>query len=200
VTDENAAGAAAVKTKKAVADRQWIDAAGVEVTDETTATGFRYKDLASGKAFVWQSGGDAGKAITMLAIFGGLTKAGNIRNTLVNTPGADPNDDIVAAISEWFDGVDGGKWGEERVGGPGSRFNRDVLAQAIAEASGHAVGSDFHQARLKRLNDNDKVQDPDKKAGVLILYGTFALRNKAVKDLYHSLLPVNTSAPDLAAL
>jgi hypothetical protein len=200
VTDTNAAGAATKAKKAAVADRQWIDLTGAEVSDETTATGFRYKDLATGKSFVWQSGGAAGTAITMLAIFGGLTKAGNIRNTLVNAPGADPNEDVVQAINDWFDGVDLGKWGEERVGGPGSRFNREILARAIAEASGHAIGSDFYNARLKRLNENDKVQDPDKKPGTLILYGTFAMRNKIVKDLYNSLLPVNTTAPDLAAL
>lgn len=199
MTDVSTATTADTK-RKAVADRQWVDATGTEVKDPTEATGFRYVDLATKSAYVWQSGGEPGKAITMLAVFGGLTKAGNVRNTAINGPGGDPNADVIATIQEWFDLLETGQWGEERVGGVGARFNKDLLAQAIAEAAGHVVGSEFHLARLARLEANEKVQDPDKKAGTEILYGTFALRNKLVRDRYNELAPSKTTVPDVAAL
>ena len=192
----------AESSRKAVADRQWIDAAGKEVTDEMKATGFRYVDLATKEAFVYQVVPGSQAAIA-LAIMGGLTKAGNIRNTAVNGPGADPASNPIELIADWFQELDNGIWSAERAGGPGARFNKDLLAQAIATAAGHKVGSEFHLARLARLEANERVQDPDKKVDAdknLILYGTFALRNKAVKDAYDALIPKKTTAPAVDAL
>lgn len=200
MTDVSTTATSGKVTKAAVADRQWVDPTGAEVKDETEATGFRYVDLASKAAFVYQTGGEAGKALTMLAIFGGLTKAGNIRNTAINGPGGDPNADVVEIIAEWFAALDTGKWGEERTGGPGARFNKELLAQAIAQAVGQPVDSEFHKARLARLEANEKVQDPDKKAGAEILYGTLALRNTKVRELYTALLPVRGTQPAVTDL
>jgi len=178
---------------RAVATRQWIDAAGQEV-DEDAATGCRYTDLESGKPFVYQTGLPAGGHATMLAIFGALTKAGNIRSTIVNmkTDGGDPIDGIDAWFTEL---VDNGVWSKsDRVGG-GMRFNADVLARAIAHAKGEH-GHDAHLPYLNRITNRDKVRDPGDKSGKKeISYAAFAYRNTAVKNQYHATLPADTAAP-----
>jgi hypothetical protein len=194
MTDENA-GAGTTKKIEAVADRQWIDAFGQEV-EADEATGFKYVDKASNKFFVWQSGHHPGTALTMLAIFGGLTKAGNIRNTLVNSKNADPNADVIGGISDWFSELDNGIWAAERTGG-GIRVNAEVLAQAIAEAKGETDPSPYKA----RIDNRDKVKDPgDKNGKKEILYSTFALRNKTVEGIYQRLLPSHGAAPDVSAL
>lgn len=186
----------ATATREAVADRKWIDAAGNEA-EADAATGFRYLDLATQKAFVWQSGHAAGTALTMLAIFGGLTKAGNIRNTLVNGPKGDPNADVIGGIQEWFDELDNGTWAADRVGGGGMRFNAEALSRAIATAK----GEHDHSAYLAKITSRLKVKDPgDKNGKKEILYATLAYRNPVVKEHYHKLLPADSTAPSLGDL
>ncbi len=188
-----------------VADRQWIDATNTEVEDPALATGCRYIDLAAqasglGKAaFIYQTGLPAGQHATMLAIFGALTKAGNIRNTLVNAKN-DPNADVVQGIEDWFaELIDNANWAADRVGG-GIRVNPEALARAIASVKNeHHDGA--HQKYLDRIVNKDKVLDPGDKAGKkLILYSTFALRNKQVEAAYNRELPQHAAAPDASAL
>src|SRR5258708_19457903 len=99
-------GASATKLRPPVADRQWIDAANVEVDDPALATGCRYVDLEMQAAklpcaFVYQTGLPACQHATMLAVCGALTKAGNIRNPLVNAnAGAGPT--AIHAIKDCF--------------------------------------------------------------------------------------------------
>jgi hypothetical protein len=189
--------------RQTVADRQWVDASGAETTDETKATGFRYVLLgpgekkpdrvASGVSFVYQVGTEAGNPETMLAIFGGLTKAGNIVNTATHgdSPMNDPKE-IIADVKAWFDDLDGGKWGEERVSGPGARFDREHLATALHQVTGKP--RDEFVAKLAEgapkitINAQNK-QDPAGKRSVL--YGTFALYNSKVKEAYNKLAGTN---------
>ncbi len=194
------AGNSGAETEKraAVADRQWVDANGNEVTDPALATGFAYVDLVSKDKFVYQCK-DGTAATRMLAIFGGLTKAGNIRNTAVNGPKGDPNADVIETIADWFRELDEGRWGAERAGGVGARFNKELLAQAIAQVAGQPVGSEFHTTRLARLNANEKVADPDRPKAE-ILYGTLALRNRKVKEAYEALVPTKSKEPGIEAL
>jgi hypothetical protein len=183
-------------TREAVADRQWIDAAGVEVDSPESATGFRYVDKASNKAFVWQTKLPAGEAATMLAIFGGLTKAGNIRNTLVNGPKGDPTADVIQGISDWFDELDSGTWSADRVGG-GIRVNAEVLAAAIAAVKGESDPAKY----LARITSKEKVKDPGDKQGKRdILYSTLAMRHPQVQAEYHKRLPAHSAAPSLGEL
>jgi hypothetical protein len=182
-----------------VADRQWIDAANVEVEDPALATGCRYVDLISKRAFTYQTGLPAGQHNTMLAVFGALTKAGNIRSTLVNTKN-DPNADVIQGIEDWFSElIDNGNWAADRVGG-GIRVNPEALARAIAVVKGeHYAGA--HDRYLQRIVSKDKVLDPGDKAGKkTILYSTFALRNKQVEAEYNRQLPQHAAAPELSAL
>jgi hypothetical protein len=185
-------------TKAPVADRQWINEAGEQVENPELATGFRYVDLASRRAFVWQTKGIAGAAITMAAIFGGLTKAGNIRSTLVNGPKGDPRADVIQGISDWFDELDNGVWSADRVGG-GIRVNPEILARAIANVKNERHDG-AHTVYMDKITSKLKVQDPGKKAGMEILYSTFAMRNKAVEAEYNRLLPAHEAAPQVTDL
>ncbi len=160
----------AEKAKKAaIADRQWIDAAGKEVDDNEKATGFRYVWKATGRAFVYQfNASAAGNPETMLAIFGGLTKAGNIANTK-------DDGDPIDSIAEWFKGLDGGTWPRETgVGGP--RYNAERLAAAIASVKGGAA-----DGFLAKCQANADLKLPD---GSVVKYMTAAMRNKDVAAAY----------------
>ncbi len=195
---------AATKLRPPVADRQWIDAANTQVDTPDLATGCRYIDLEMQAAklpcaFVYQTGLPAGHHATMLAVFGALTKAGNIRNTLVNSKGGDAST-VIQGIEDWFSElIDNGNWAADRVGG-GIRVNPDALAKAIAVVKGeHHEGA--HTKYLDRIINKDKVLDPGDKAGKKeILYSTFALRNKQVEAEYNRQLPQHAAAPDLGQL
>ena len=190
--------------KPPVADRQWIDAANTEVDDPALATGCRYVDLEMQAAklpcaFIYQTGLPAGSHATMLAIFGALTKAGNIRNTLINSKGGDAST-VIQGIEDWFaELIDNGNWAADRVGG-GIRVNADALAKAIAVVKGeHHAGAE--KRYLDRITNKEKVLDPgDKQGKKQILYSTFAMRNKQVEAEYNRQLPQHAAAPDLAAL
>ncbi len=195
-------GASATKLRPPVADRQWIDAANVEVDDPALATGCRYVDLEMQAAklpcaFVYQTGLPAGQHATMLAVFGALTKAGNIRNTLVN---AKRGDGTTVGVEQWFDElINNANWAADRVGG-GIRVNPEALAKAIAVVK-NELHDGAHQKYLDRVLNKDKVLDPGDKAGKKeILYSTFALRNKAVEAEYNRQLPQHAAAPDLGQL
>lgn len=202
MTDANQATTA--KLRPPVADRQWIDASNSEVDDPAQATGCRYVDLelqAKGLpcAFIYQTQLPAGQHATMLAIFGALTKAGNIRSTLVNTKGGDGSD-VIQGIEDWFaELIDNSNWAADRVGG-GIRVNPEALAKAIAIVKNElqAGASDRY---LARIVNKDKVKDPGDKTGKKeIFYATFALRNKQVEAEYNRQLPQHAAAPELSAL
>jgi hypothetical protein len=186
------------KTKReAIADRVWVDANGVETKDETLATGFTYVWKANGRKFTYMLGGvQAGDPEAMLAIFGGLTKAGNIANTWKNLPDNERGPDPIDDITDWFKGLDSGKWGEERAGGVGTRFDKAKLAEALAlfDAAHQKRPASYFQAKL---DAGDKVTPKGEKRE--ILYGTYALRNVDVKRHYEALVPP-TNAPDASAL
>lgn len=198
MTDTSVANTAAAKGRgEAVADRQWVDGGNNEVSDPAEATGCRYVDKASNRAFVYQTGLPAGQHATMLAVFGALTKAGNIRSTLFNK---DPSADIIQGIEDWFaELMDNGNWAADRVGG-GIRVNPEVLARAIAWVKGeHAEGA--HVPYLERITRKDKVLDKGDKTGQKeILYSTFAMRNKQVEQKYNELLPTHAAAPAISDL
>src|SRR5258708_5440453 len=154
---------------------------------------------ASARAFIYQTGLPAGSRDTMLAVFGALTKAGHIRNYLVNSKG-DTNADVIDGVEQWFDElINNANWAADRVGG-GLRVNPEALAKAIAVVK-NELHDGAHQKYLDRVLNKDKVLDPGDKAGKKeILYSTFALRNKAVEAEYNRQLPQHAAAPDVSAL
>jgi hypothetical protein len=179
--------------REAIAERNWVLADGSDTTDETKATGFSYVWKANGRKYTHQFDPDtAGESATMLAIFGGLTKAGNIANTWKTLPENERGPDPIDDISEWFKRLDEGAWGEERAGGVGTRFDKEKLAVAIAHVTKRHV-DEF----LAKLNAGEKVTPKGEKRE--ILYGTYALRNDAVRQKYNELVPA-TNAPTAEAL
>ena len=178
--------------RQAIADRIWVDENGTETKDETAAKGFAYVWKASGRKFVYTLGTEPGDPETMLAIFGGLTKAGNIANTWKGLPENERGNDPIDDIADWFKNLDSGKWGEERAGGVGTRFDKVHLATAISKVTGKP-----HADILARLEAGEKVTPKGEKRE--ILYGTYALRNEDVKRHYNALVPA-TNAPDASDL
>lgn len=193
--------------REGIAERLWVDADGNETTNEK-ATGFTYvwkgADKYGGavpegqrRKFTYQFGEDPGSTLVMHAIFGGITRAGNIANTWANLPenerGADPIDDI-AAVFEFCD--KNGLWGEERAGGVGTRFDKEKLAQALEQfdAGKQNRPASYFQAKL---DAGEKVLPKGEKRE--ILYGTYALRNDEVKRHYTALVPA-ANAPGASDL
>lgn len=166
--------------KAAIADRQWVDADGKEVSEKEKATGFRYVWKSSGRAFVYQfNAKSAGNPETMLAIFGGLTWSGNIANS--NKDAGDPID----IIAEKFKELDSGKWPVETgVGGP--RFNPERMAAAIASVKGGDVAS-----FLAKCQANADLKLPD---GSVVKYMTAANRNTDVAAAYAKSATTTVSA------
>jgi len=118
------------KGKRQVAVRDWINAAGEVVKTEEEATGIQYKDLESGKTFQWQSGGDAGQGATMLACFGALTLAGNVRSGWFQADG-DKEADAIEAITARFALIDSGKWIDRASGERGPKIDPEAMADAL---------------------------------------------------------------------
>ena len=200
MTDTTTITEAGKPPRESVADRQWVDAQNVEVEDPALATGCRYVDLDTKAAFVYQSGLPAGQHATMLAVFGALTKAGNIRNTLNKSKGVTDGRELIQGIEDWFaELIDNGNWAADRVGG-GMRFNAEVLAKAIAHVKGEH-GETAHHPYLDKIQNKAKVRDPGDKTGKKeILYATFAYRNTQVKNRYHETLPSDAAAPSASDL
>lgn len=185
----------------AAAIRDWIDENGnpIAAGDENKATGFRYTHLATARAinpsfnpetdtadssavFELQFG-DPGSMETMLAIFGGLTLAGNIVNTAVNGPKGDPSVNPVPLIAERFAELDKGIWADRSTGVGGVRYDKDQLALAIATAKGQTDPAPYLAKMDNKVDPKTGQVVPADTKGA-ISYGAFALRNAKVKQAY----------------
>lgn len=205
MSDTTQATTAPVARKKseAIAVRDWIDENGkpLETGKEALAVGFRYIHLPTAKKLVPAYNpetdgapdgsyfdfvaGEAGSASTMLAIFGGLTLAGNVVNSATNGDKGDPNAAVIPLIEARFKELEGGMW-TDRQGGGGVRYDKEKLAAAIASAKGESDPAPY-------LAKMDAKVDPKTGAGVpndtkgAISYGAFALRVPKVKEAYDAL-------------
>lgn len=187
------------------ADRQWIDPQGKEVAsgEEARATGLRYIHLPTAKkldpaydpekegavapaAAVFDYPDIPEPAKTMLAVFGGLTLAGNVVNTWNGLNDADRPENPVDAIKARFQDLEDGKW-IERVGGVGGvRYDAEKLALAIAQAKGESDPAPYAAKMANKVDPKTGAPaTPDQKGA--ISYGAFALRNAAVKAKYDAL-------------
>ena len=183
------------KTRKA--RRDWIDAQGnpVDAGEESKAVGFRYTHIPTALRLDSTFDSDTDEAPaeavfelsnlpeptkTMLAIFGGLTLAGNIVSTATNPkskgdPDANPIPDLVARFEEMANGT----WsGERGAGGP--RYNAEALAQAIAKVKGETD----HNPYLAKIQAKEKVTIKGKGS---ILYAAYAMKNAEVQKHYATL-------------
>lgn len=137
--------------RKAIATREWINDKGEKVpTGSPDAVGFRYTFKATGASVDYIC--TPSQLTTMFAIMGGLTKVGNIVNSIVNADGydgADPMEDV----KEWLELAIAGKWreaGEAAARGP--KYDKDVLAGALLVVLGSSAKGDIAHYR-ERLDD-----------------------------------------------
>jgi hypothetical protein len=190
--------------REAIAIRDWIDEKGNPVNsgDEKAAVGFRYIHLPSAKkampafnpetdsppqgSFFDYVCGDAGHASTMLAIFGGLTLAGNVVNSATNGPKGDPNLNPISLVEDRFKEIDGGVWADRAAGVGGIRYDKEKLAAAIADAKGEKDPAPYLVKMENKVDPKSgAVVAADTKGA--ISWGSYALRNAAVKAAYDKL-------------
>jgi hypothetical protein len=139
--------------RSAIAKREWINDAGEKVVaGDASAVGFRYTYLATGKSVDYIIG-EAGKLSTMFGIMGGLTKVGNIVNSIVNADDYDGTSDPMPEVEAWLKEADAGKWREPGEGvARGPKYDKDVLAQALVATLASAAKGDAAHYRT-RLDD-----------------------------------------------
>ena len=201
-----------VKARGPASVRIAIDANGNPAESMSSATGARFIHLISAlKAnpkwnketdsppagtFVDIQFGNAGSPATMYGIFGFQTKSGNIANTINNGDKGDREANPIPQIEEFIAKVESGEWPDKGEGLGGVRYDKDMLAQAIANAKGESNSAPY-RAKI----ENDKVDSVkghvvsgDTKGA--ISYGAFALRNTKVKAIYERLAGVETSPVD----
>lgn len=192
-TGATPAPAAADGKKRARANHELLDSAGVVVEDEELATGIRYTHLASGASIDWQSGMSPGSAQTMLVCFGAKTLATNEASQVKQKEGDETNP--VDAIRERFDLIASGKW-VDRTGGVGAKVNLEVLSQAICEVlnASDAVKSGKQPPRVpaevQKALEADKSKQTTARANPEIATAYTRLMGRTVKtvdDVFASL-------------
>lgn len=188
--------------REAKARRDWIMSDGTVTDEESKATGFRYIHIPTAKRlndkFDPETDEAAPEAVfelrtipeptrTMLAIFGGLTLAGNIVSTETNPKGkGDPDANPIPAVLERFEEMANGVW-SAGGGAGGVRFDKDKLALAIAQAKGESDPNPY----LAKLNSGDKIKVKGKAE---ISYGAYAMKNPEVLRKYQALTGVEQVA------
>lgn len=199
-TDQTAPAAAT--KKQAVAIRDWMNAAGqpLESGKEGEAVGFRYIHLGSAKKANPQYNPETdqapdgtffdynptGTAALMLAIFGGLTLAGNVVNTATNGPKGDPNINPISLIRDRFAELETGVWADRAAGSGGVRYDKEKLSAAIAQAKGESDPAPYLGKMENKVDQKTGAVVANDAKGA-ISYGAYALRNAKVKAAYDAL-------------
>lgn len=140
--------------KERVSDREFVNKAGEIVDQIEEAVGFQYTDKKSGESFKYGPLGDPGKPATMLALFGGITLAGNVRNTW-NFEKGEKAATAIVAINERFALLTSGKWLVRGEGGRGPKWDRDALAVAVCDYM-KAAGKPQDVSKVRAKLDEDK--------------------------------------------
>lgn len=142
--------------RKAIANRDWTLADGTVAKEEHEAVGMRYTYKADGKSFEWSPVTDD-PATRMLAIFGGLTLAGNVTNTW-KTKSNDYVSPIDAIVDRW-NLLKTGQWIDRSEG---ARIDRDVLAESITQLAieaGKIDGNDAAAVGTYKAEKRQKLED-----------------------------------------
>lgn len=208
MSDTSSNATIAKPKRETVAIRDWIDSAGnpLSAGDEAQAVGFRYTHLPSAKkvkpdfnpetdapptgTYYNHTFPKVGEPVTvdllMSGIFGALTLAGNVVNSATNGPKGDPNLNPIELIRERFAEIAGGTWAERAAGVGGVRYDKDMLAAAIASAKGESDPAPYLAKMDNKVDPKTGATVPADSKGA-ISYGAFALRNAKVKDAYDRL-------------
>lgn len=213
MSDTSQAVPAAGKTKReAVAVRDWMNANSqpVESGKESEAVGFRYIHLPTAKklnpaynpetdqppAEAFFDFNPTGANAVMLAIFGGLTLAGNVVNTAVNGPKGDPSLNPIPLIAERFKEIEAGVWADRAAGVGGVRYDKEKLSAAIAQAKGESDPAPYLAKMEAKVDAKTGAVVANDTKGA-ISYGAYALRNAKVKAAYDALAGTGTDIGSL---
>lgn len=145
------------KKGRAISKREWLNAAGEKVaTGSADVAGLRYTNLATGESVQFMFA-DNQQLTYQFAAMGGLTKIGNVVNSIVNADDYDGSNPMVAA-QDWLTAALSGEWREPGDGPRGPKYDNGVLAAVIAGMP-NAKGDAAHYAA--------KLEDKKYRAAVL---------------------------------
>lgn len=138
-------GSAADDKRAQVAKHELLMADGRVTTRMEEATGIRYTVVATGKSFEYQTGGEPGNPLTMLAVFGAKTKATNEASSHRQAVqrGDDVDGDEYDSVEDAFVNIDGGVWREKAAGvSRGPKYDNAILAFVLHAALGTSAKGD----------------------------------------------------------
>ena len=141
-------------TKKRIATREWINAAGDKVpTGSADVAGVRYTYLSTGGSVEYKYGA-SDQLDRQFAAMGAVTKLGNIVNTITNDEsydGRDPMPELVAWLAEAM--KPDGQWREPGEGvARGPKYDKSLLATVLLAMLGAKAAGDFAYY-LAKLDD-----------------------------------------------
>ncbi len=137
--------------RRRIASRNMIDASGNVTKDIMAATGAQYIYRPTGSKVERQFGSPGPE--TACAIFGYLTKIGNVVNSIVNADDYDGEADPVSQAQTWDADLGKGIWREKAEGvGRTSKFDKDLLAMVLIDKLGANAKGDVQHYR-ERLDD-----------------------------------------------
>lgn len=133
--------------RPSIASRDWLNGKGERVpTGSPDVAAIRYTFKATGASVEHIL--DDGVFTRQCAAMGGLTKIGNVVNTIVNDDGYDGHDPM-PEVEEWLAKAQAGEWREIGEGPRGPKYDKDVLAAVIHVTLGKAAKGDVAVYRTK---------------------------------------------------
>lgn len=171
------------ESKKRIATREWINAAGEKVpTGSADVAGVRYTYLSTGGSVEYKYGASP-ELDRQFAAMGAVTKLGNIVNTITNDDsydGRDPMPELVAWLAEAMKG----QWREPGEGvARGPKYDKDLLASVLVAMLGAKAAGDVVHYREK-LDDKSYYAKVRANSKIMAEYAIeFAKRGGAEVDV-----------------
>ena len=154
MSDTNDSAAADSKRKR-VSERRFLNAAGEKSVGPVADGSVQYILLGSdGKTALksWTLDGSS-PGLAQLAMFGFVTKVGNVANSVLNADEPGTPEEAAEEIDAFIAGLADGTWREAATGASrGPKYDKDVLASALIAELGEKAKGDVAHYR-ERLDD-----------------------------------------------
>lgn len=148
-TDTNTDGG---DSKRAISKRDWINAAGDRVpTGSPDVAGIRYTYLANGESVEFKFA-DSQQLTYQFAAMGGVTKLGNVVNSIVNADDYDGSNPM-EYVKDWLADAIAGQWREPGEGTRGPKYDNAILADVLATMAAAKGKSTTAPEYLAKLDD-----------------------------------------------